>query len=77
MPDEQAKREYLAAYETWLRHLNGVHRVLLQGERLDPPQLKGLLNREARAKLRYDAARRRLLGIAEDTAELDDEEDEV
>src|SRR3990172_7500110 len=55
MPDEQTKQEYLSAYEAWLRHLAEVHAVLLEGRRLDPPRLKGLLNREARAKLRYDA----------------------
>ena len=74
MPDEQTKREYLSAYEAWLRHLAEVHVVLLEGRRLDPPRLKGLLNREARAKLRYDAARRRLLGIPDEASDIDDEE---
>ena len=74
MPDEQTKQEYLSAYEAWLRHLAEVHAVLLEGRRLDPPRLKGLLNREARAKLRYDAARRRLLGIPDEASDIDDEE---
>jgi hypothetical protein len=43
--------------------LQAVHRVVLGGERLDPPKLKGLLNREARAKERYDAARAEILGL--------------
>lgn len=74
MPDEQTKTDYVSAYEAWLRHLAEVHAVLLEGQRLDPPRLKGLLNREARAKLRYDAARRRLLGIPDDALEIDGEE---
>ncbi len=39
--------------------------MFLEGERIDPPQIKGLLNREARAREAYEAARRRLLGVAE------------
>jgi hypothetical protein len=62
MPEE-IKDEYRQAYETWTKHVHDLHGVLLEGQRLDPPQLKGLLNREARAKERYDAARRKLLGI--------------
>ena len=62
---EDSKQEYLQAYETWHEHLMDLHRVLLQGERLEPPKLKGLLNREARSKERYDVARRRLLGLAD------------
>ena len=60
----EAKAEYEAAYEAWQRQLQRLHQVFLEGERLDPPQLKGLLNREARAKERYDAAREALLGIS-------------
>jgi hypothetical protein len=60
-----SKQEYREAYADWNKQLEGVHRVLLEGERLEPPKLKGLLNREARAKERYDAARRRLLGLSE------------
>ncbi len=62
---EDSKQEYREAYAEWQEHLGGVHRVLLEAERLEPPKLKGLLNREARAKERYDAARRRLLGLSE------------
>jgi hypothetical protein len=63
---QDTKQEYREAYEAWQKQVLDLHKVLLQGERLDPPQLKGLLNREARAKERYDSARRRLLGIPED-----------
>ena len=62
---EDSKQEYREAYADWQEQLQGVHRVLLEEERLEPPKLKGLLNREARAKERYDAARRRLLGLSE------------
>ena len=59
------KQEYLEAYRAWQGQLEDVHRVLLEGQRLEPPKLKGLLNREARAKERYDTARRQLLGLLE------------
>jgi uncharacterized protein YnzC (UPF0291/DUF896 family) len=59
------KQEYLEAYKAWQGQLEDVHRVLLEGQRLEPPKLKGLLNREARAKERYDTARRQLLGLSE------------
>ncbi len=62
---DDPKQEYRDAYEQWQKHLGGVHSLLLDGQRLPPEQIKGLLNREARAKLRYDIARRRLLGIDE------------
>ena len=62
---EDSKQEYSDAYADWQEQLKGVHRVLLEGDRLEPPKLKGLLNREARAKERYDAARKRLLGLSE------------
>ncbi len=57
------KQAYRDAYDAWQKHLAGVHLLLLDGNRLPPEQIKGLLNREARAKERYDSARRRLLGI--------------
>lgn len=76
MPDEKARQEYRDAFDAWTRQLGDLHNVLLEGQRMDPPRLKGLLNREARAKARYDAARRRLLGIPDDGPEpLPDEED--
>jgi hypothetical protein len=49
--------------------------VFLEGKRLDPIRLKGLLNRESRAKRGYDRARLRLLGIDEDII-VDDEGEE-
>jgi len=58
-----SKQEYIEAYETWQAHLRDLHKVLLEGQRLGPPKLKGLLNREARSKEHYDRARRQLLGL--------------
>jgi len=60
---EDVKEEYRSAYAAWTEQLAALHSVLLDGERLDPVKLKGLLNREVRAKERYDAARKHLLGI--------------
>lgn len=63
MTDDDPKAVYREAYEAWQKHLSGVHDLLLEGKRLPPEQIKGLLNREARAKEKYDEARRRLLGV--------------
>ncbi len=65
--DAHQKQEYEQAYQAWQQQLAGLHRILLDGESLEPPQMKGLLNREARTKERYDAAREALLGL--DTAQ--------
>ena len=78
MPEAEVIAEYREAYDTWQKQLAGLHGFFLEGQRLDPVRLKGLLNREARAKRRYDRARLRLLGI-EDEGELvaDDDDDET
>lgn len=59
---------YRAAWEAWTKQLERVHRVLLDGEPVGPAQVKGLLNREARAKEAYDRARERLLGLSDEAA---------
>ncbi len=64
MMDEETKRLYLEAYQEWQRHLQALHHALLEGQALDPPRLKALLSREARAKERYEEMRRRLLGLS-------------
>ena len=61
--DPERGREYREAWEAWQRQLGRLHEVFLEGSAIGPPQLKGLLNREARAKERYDAAREALLGL--------------
>jgi hypothetical protein len=68
---------YREAYETWQRHLAVLHEFFLEKKRIDPLRLKGVLNREARSKRKYDQARLRLLGIEEDGPfGADDVEDE-
>ncbi|MCC6387879.1 MAG: hypothetical protein IT302_10915 [Dehalococcoidia bacterium] len=76
--DEETAAAYRAAWDAWRKQADHLHRVFLEDERLRPDQLKGLLNREARAKARYDRARLRLLGL-DDPALADalDESDPV
>ena len=73
--NEHNKAAYREAYDDWQKQLTGLHAVFLEGQRLDPVRLKGLLNRESRAKQRYDRARLRLLGIEEDEPLTDADED--
>jgi hypothetical protein len=63
--DEATAQAYRSAWESWRKQIEHVHRVFLEGEALEAAQLKGLLNREVRAKEAYDAARLRLLGLEE------------
>ena len=63
---QDRRKEYVEAYQAWQTQLQALPCVLLEGERLEPPKLKGLLGREARAKERYDRARRALLGLTEE-----------
>ena len=67
---------YKEAYETWQRHLAVLHEFFIEKKRIDPLRLKGVLNREARSKRKYDQARLRLLGIEEDGPFGDDDEGE-
>ena len=62
---DDLREDYRLAYGAWQGELEKLHPVLLDGQRLEPPKLKGLLNREARAWERYDVARKRLLGLSE------------
>jgi hypothetical protein len=62
--NDERRAAYRQAYEAWQTQLATLHAVLLDGTRtLLGAEMKGLLNREARAKQRYDEARLRLLGI--------------
>ena len=63
--DEATAKAYREAWEAWIKQVEHLHRVFLEGERIGPDQIKGLLNREARAKEKYDAARLALLGLDE------------
>ena len=76
MTNEDRAGAYKEAYESWQKQLAGLHEVFLEGKRLDPVRLKGLLNRESRAKRRYDQARLRLLGIEEEDAFGDDDDED-
>jgi len=64
--DEDTRTAYRAAYDDWQQQLQRLHAFFFEGARIEPVQIKGLLNREARAKERYDQARRRLLGIEDE-----------
>jgi hypothetical protein len=65
---EERRAAYVQAYEDWQKHLAALHEVFLDGTRTPAgDQFKGLLNREARAKERYDRARLELLGIPADS----------
>jgi hypothetical protein len=75
MPDDETKAAYKDAYDNWQRQLTALHELLLDGKRIPPIQIKGLLNREARAKRNYDRARLALLGIEEE-AEIDDSDED-
>jgi hypothetical protein len=61
---DERRRAYLEAYEDWQKQLAALHEVFLDGTKTpEGDRMKGLLNREARAKARYDEARLELLGI--------------
>jgi len=36
---EDVKEEYRKAYEGWTKQVRDLHRVLLEGERMEPPKL--------------------------------------
>jgi len=63
MSAETVRDAYRKAWEAWRAQLDHLHGVLLEGEQAGAAQMKGLLNREARAKAAYDRAREALLGI--------------
>lgn len=63
MVSDDEKSDYRQAFADWQTQLTALHAAVLDGDRLDPVKLKALLNRESRAKARYDGARKKLLGI--------------
>lgn len=69
--DAEKREAYTAAYERWRRDLDALHRVLLDGEQLDPPHFVALLRRESKSKDRYDEVRQRVLGLPDASPEDD------
>ena len=63
--DEETAKAYRAAWQAWLTQIEHVNRVFLEGEKIGPEQIKGLLTRESKRKEQYDSARLKLLGIDE------------
>jgi len=63
----EARERYVRAWERWRADIEALHRVLLDGEAMDPLHLVALLRRESKSKAQYDAARIEVLGLpAED-----------
>lgn len=63
--EEAVAKQYREAWSAWMKQIEHVNRVFIEGEPIAPAQVKGLLNREARAKEAFDLARARLLGVDE------------
>lgn len=63
--DRPGRDAYLAHYGEWREQIERLHAFFFEGERIDPPRLKGILNHEARAWEAYVQARRQLLGLEE------------
>jgi hypothetical protein len=64
---EELRSQYMAAYSTWIRQIEAVHNFFFDESVLRPDKVKGLLNREANAKEKYDLARLKLLGLDSDS----------
>jgi hypothetical protein len=57
------KQAYREAYERWQRDLRRLHEVLLNGKPLDPLHRVALLRSESHSHDRYEAERRKFLGL--------------
>ncbi len=57
------RRRYVEAWERWRADIDALHRVLLEGESMDPLHLVALLRRESKSKEKYDAERVEALGL--------------
>jgi|TARA_B110000263_G_C15225254_1_gene471929 hypothetical protein len=66
---EDLHSEYMTAYSAWLERIEAVHKFFFEESTLRPDKVKGLLNREANAKSKYDLARLRLLGLDSNDAQ--------
>jgi cobalamin biosynthesis protein CbiG len=63
--DEETAKAYRAAWDAWFKQIEHLNRVFLEGEKIGPEQIKGLLTRESKRKEEFDAARLKLLGLDE------------
>ncbi|MFL2635612.1 MAG: hypothetical protein ACJ0J7_01705 [Tepidiformaceae bacterium] len=72
--EQSIVEDYEFAWVAWQKQLSRIHDVFLKGEKIPPDRLKGLLNRESRAKNAYDEARNRLLGISPDPSSYSEKE---
>ncbi len=70
--DEATAALYRGAWDAWFKQIEHIHRVFLGDEVLRPDALKGLLNRESRAKVTYEVARRKILGLDDDSTPAKD-----
>jgi hypothetical protein len=61
--DPEKRTAYTDAYERWRRDLDAVHRVILDGEQMDPLHFIPLLRRESKSKAKYEEAREQVLGL--------------
>lgn len=61
--EEPRRTAYVEAYERWHRDLDAMHRVLLEGDSMDPLHFVALLRRESKSKERYDQVRSEVLGL--------------
>jgi hypothetical protein len=70
--DPEKRAAYSEAYERWRKDLDAVHRVLLDGEPMDPQRFVALLRHESHTKDRYDEIRQSVLGLPGGPADDDD-----
>lgn len=66
--DTNRRQSYVEAYQRWQGDLLRLHRVLLDGEALDPMHRIALLRSESHTHDRYEEARRHFLGLEPDAA---------
>jgi hypothetical protein len=64
----RARERYVRAWERWRADIEALHRVLLDGETMDPLHFVALLRRESKSKAQYEAARVEVLGLPADDA---------
>ena len=60
---EDRKQRYREAYARWQRDLEHLHRVLLDGEKLDPMHRIALIRSESHSFERYENERSSFLGL--------------